>query len=339
MHMVTPLRLPGFERVPWTADGEAAAALARLQTIFRTEEFVGVIAAGFRLAGTSTVWTAAGGYADVDSRVPLSPQRQMLAGSITKLVTAVVALRLVAEELVELDSPANRHLSSLRLESDAATVRQLLTHTAGVTSSFQHFVDAVPPTAAVLGTSVGVEFRPGSDHRYSNGGYAVLGELISHVRGLTYAEVVESEIFDPLGMKASAILTHWPDDAPCGYVVRDGAAVVTDRKVPSVQAAGGLYTTVGDLGRFLAGWATLIPEGLAVDATSHQVELGGDRWQGYGWRISRADGLTVAGHGGGVLGFRASLLWDMAGERASVVLVNSENDQTETLNRNLLSMT
>ncbi len=55
--------------------------------------------------------------------------------------------------------------------------------------------------------------------------------------------------------------------------------------------------------------------------------------------ISTAGGLPVAGHGGGVLGFRASLLWDMMGERASVVLVNSENDQTEALNRNLLPIT
>ncbi len=167
----------------------------------------------------------------------------------------------------------------------------------------------------------------------------MLGELIAHVRGLTYAQVVESEIFDPLEMKASAILMGWPDDAPCGYVVRQGAAVVTDRKVPSVQAAGGLYTTAGDLRRFLAGWATLIPEGLAVEATSPQVELGDDRWQGYGWRISTAGRLPVAGHGGGVLGFRASLLWEMTGERASVLLVNSENDQTEALNRGLLAIT
>ena len=279
------------------------------------------------------------GYADLDGGEALLPQRRMHAGSITKLITATIAFRLVAEGVVKLDDSVKRHLGTMRLASDAVTIRHLLTHTSGVSSAFEHFVVAVPPVAQVLGAEVKVDFPPGGEHRYSNGGYAVLGELIAHVRGLTYAQVVESEIFDPLEMKASAILTGWPEDAPCGYVVRDGAAVVTDRKVPSVQAAGGLYTTAGDLGRFLAGWATLIPEDLAVDATSPQVELGGDRWQGYGWMISTTGGLSVAGHGGGVLGFRASLLWDMTRERASVVLVNSENDQTEALNRNLLSIT
>jgi CubicO group peptidase (beta-lactamase class C family) len=245
----------------------------------------------------------------------------------------------VADGLVELDDSANRHLGTIRLSSDAVTIRHLLTHTSGVSSAFEHFAVAVPPVAQVLGAKVNVDFPPGSEHRYSNGGYAVLGELIAHVRGLTYAQVVESDIFDPLEMKASGILMDWPDDAPCGYIVRDGSAAVTDRRVPSVQAAGGLYTTAGDLGRFLAGWATLIPEDLAVKATSPQVELGGERWQGYGWMITTAGGLPVVGHGGGVLGFRASLLWDMTGERASVVLVNSENDQTEALNRSLLPMT
>ena len=261
----------------------------------------------------------------------------MLAGSITKLVTAVVVLRLVAEELVELDGPANRHLSSLRLESDIVTLRQLLTHTAGVTSSFQHFVDAVPPTAAVLGTSVGVEFRPGSDHRYSNGGYAVLGQLVADVRGVPYGDVVETEVFDTLGMADSAILLRWPEDAPCGYVVSDGVAVLADRKVPSVPAAGGLYTTVADLGRFLAGWRSLLPRELAVAAVSPQLDLGEGRYQGYGWRMIDSDGQRVAGHGGGVLGFRSSLLWNLDSGNASAVLANSENDATERLNRSLLA--
>ena len=308
-----------------------------LQSLFRTHGFVGVIAAAFHGGRAAPAWAAAGGHADVDAGVALVPHRRMLAGSITKLLTATVALRLVAEERVRLDDPANHHLSSLILKSDAVTVRHLLTHTGGVSSAFEHFVDTVPPTSQVLGTSVAVEFIPGSQHRYSNGGYAVLGQLVADVRRRPYGEVVAAEVFSPLAMADSAIVRRWPDDAPCGYVLRDGAVVVAERKVPSVPAAGGLYTTAADLGRFLAGWRSLLAPALAAAAVSPQVELGPGRFQGYGWRITDTDGTFVAGHGGGVLGFRSSVLCSLDTGDASVVLANSENDATEQLSRALLA--
>ncbi len=134
-------------------------------------------------------------------------------------------------------------------------------------------------------------------------------------------------------------MTSWPAGAPNGYVVADGAPVVAARKVPSVPPAGGLLTTVADLGRFLAGWATLLPAELATEATSSLVEVGDGRWQGYGWAIIVMSGEPVVGHGGGVIGFRSSLLWNLTSGKAAVMLVNSENNWTEQFNRLLLPLT
>ena len=114
-------------------------------------------------------------------------------------------------------------------------------------------------------------------------------------------------------------------------------AVVADRKVPSVPATGGLYTTVADLGRFLAGWRSLLPTELAHAAVSPQVALGDGRFQGDGWTITNSDGQLIEGHGGGVLGFRSSLLWNLRSDDAPAVLANSENEATERLNRALLA--
>ena len=310
-----------------------------LHRLFREHRFIGIVASGFGDRRGSTRWEEAIGWADIESGEELTLKHRMLAGSITKLLTSTLVLRLVADDLVRLDESANRHLSGLTLASDSVTVRQLLTHTSGVSSQFEHFVDVVPPTASILGHRVEVEFEPGTQHRYSNGGYAVLGELVAHVRGRSFTDVVEREIFEPLGMSSSSIMRAWPSTAPTGYTTVDGAVVAADRKVPSVPPAGGLYTTADDLGRFLRGWAQLLPAPLAAEATSPLVDLGDGRWRGYGWGIIEMNGQRVVGHGGGVLGFRSSLLWNLTTGRASVLLANSENDWTEQFNRTMVQLT
>lgn len=308
--VAAPLHDPRVAAAHWAFEGNDRSALGRVQAAFGTLGLVGVIAAGFEAGVSGTGWIISGGFADLETGEALLPGRAMLAGSITKLLTATLTLRLVGEGLVALDDSANRYLSSLRLASDAATIRQLLTHTAGVSSDLEHFVEEVPPAARLLGHEVAIDFSAGTQHRYSNGGYAVLGELISHVRGSPYSEIVDWELFRPLGMTESAILTRWRDDAPKGYIIRDGSAFLADAKVPSVPAAGGLYTTAADLGRFLAGWRSLLPDDLAAAAVSPQVAIPGGGWQGYGWRVSNEAGETLLRHGGGVLGFRASLMWN-----------------------------
>lgn len=106
-----------------------------------------------------------------------------------------------------------------------------------------------------------------------------------------------------------------------------------------MPAAGGLYATVADLGRFLAGWRSLLPADLAAVAISAQAPIPSGGWQGYGWRISKDTGDAVVRHGGGILGFRGSLMWNTDTGRASVVLVNSESDGVEDLGRLLLVTT
>lgn len=140
-------------------------------------------------------------------------------------------------------------------------------------------------------------------------------------------------------MADSEIMTRWPADAPTGYTTVDGATVEAPRKVPSVPPAGGLYTTVGDLGRFLAGWRVLLTEDLAAEATSSAVEVGHGRWRGYAWAIITMNGQPVVGHSGGVLGLRSSLLWNLTTGRASAMLVNSEHDWTEQFNRTIVQLT
>jgi hypothetical protein len=79
-----------------------------------------------------------------------------------------------------------------------------------------------------------------------------------------------------------------------------------------------------------------VPDDLSTEAISPQAPITSGGFQGYGWRISEERGETLLRHGGGVLGFRSSLIWNTLTGRASVVLVNTESDGVEELNLMLL---
>ena len=298
-----------LRRAPWTSDGEGTAPIELLRTLAHDNGLVGVVAAGFRDDGRSHAWTIAGGYADLDAERAVTFDERMLAGSISKLPTAVATLQLVAEGAIGLDDRANDHLRSLRIASDDVTIRQLLTHTAGVSSAFDHFTEVVGEPREVLGDVVGVDFEPGSRWEYSNGGYTVVGEILAGVEGRPAAEVITERVLRPLGMASSTFAHRWPDDVGPGYGVdADGHATAQPSTVPSVLAPGGLVTTVADLGRFVAGWQDLLPDDLAGAAISPQVTIADGRHQGFGWVVSTV-GRRVASHAGGVLAGSSSLLW------------------------------
>lgn len=244
----------------------------------------------------------------------------MFAGSITKLLTAVAALRLVGAGQLTLDARANDHLTNLRVASDDVTVLHLLTHTSGVSSDFEHFADEVPPPESLLGREVRVDSTPGAGWAYSNGGYTVLGEIIATVTGSTVDRAITDLVLTPLGMSSSAFARSWPDTIGPGYAVEDHQLVEVPRKVASVLAPGGLITTAGDLGRFVMGWQGLLPRQLAAAAIQPATSV--NDGQGLGWALGRVRGERTAGHPGGVLGFSSSLLWLPDHGVARIVLTN-----------------
>jgi len=294
-----------------------------LRAEYRSQGWVGVVAAGFAGDGGRRLWRLAGGFSDLEAGRAASWHDRMLAGSITKLLTATAALQLIGEGALRLDESANTYLRRLKLADERVTIRHLLTHTGGVSSDFEHFADAAPDSpATVLGDVVKVDFEPGTSRVYSNGGYTVLGEVIAGACASDIPRVLTERVLGPLGMSSSSLATIWPDDVGPGYEVTDGRAEAVARKVPSVPAAGGLCTTLEDLAHFVAGWRGLLPAGLAEEALSPQAERDGGGHQGFGWLLARSDAGPIVGHGGGVLGFSSSLLWMPESGLCSILMTN-----------------
>ena len=332
--MIRPVPLPladaRLAHAPFVAEGDAP--LPALKDAFRDYGLIGVVAGGFTNDGADQTWRAAGGYADLEGTVECTPSTRMLAGSIVKLLTATAALTLVADGRVDLDAPANTYLRSLRVESDAVTVRHLLTHTSGVSSDFNHFVAVVPPVTEILGESVAVDFEPGSQFVYSNGGYTVLGEVIAGVTGAPVIDALTEIVVAPLGMTDSTFALAWPDDVGPGYTAEDGLPVELPRTVPSVPAAGGLVTTTRDLARFVAGWRSLLPGELALAAVTPQFTRPDGGAIGFGWIVSD----DFFGHAGGTLTYTSSLAWRRRDGAVNVLLTN-RSVQADDVNLRLLS--
>jgi CubicO group peptidase (beta-lactamase class C family) len=339
-HRLTGLRLfPLGERVtdprvaaPSTRTSGAvpAAAAVVAEESFAELGLPGLVLAGApggAGAGDGSGWVAARGWASLgeashDGCVPLTPEHRFPAYSVTKLITATVVLRLAADGRIGLDDLARAHLSTVRPADETITVRDLLTHTAGVQDPGELFADRVPELVTLVGPVV-ASVGPRGTFSYSNVGYGLLGQLVADVTGGSYPEAATQMVLGPLGMSCSWFPASWPaTGAVTGYhLAGDGSFETAPARICTVPAAGGLWTTGADLVRFGLSWASLLPAGLAREALQPQADRDstGAR-MGLGWLLNEPK--DVGGHAGGGPGAAASLIVRLSTGQPGVALAN-----------------
>jgi CubicO group peptidase (beta-lactamase class C family) len=273
--------------------------------------------------GDGGQWAVVRGWASLDPARALRPDHRFPVYSITKLVTSTAVLRLVAGGQAGLDEPANGYLRTIRLADDAVTIRELLAHTGGVDSPGELFASQVPSLVALTGPVAGCG-GPRGAFAYSNGGYALLGQLIADVTGSPYPDAAAALVLGPLGMTSSSFPVRWPDDdgAVTGYrVAGDGSFEPAPAEVSTLPAAGGLWSTAADLVRFGRGWAALLPGDLAREAIRPQAEQRADGPEvGLGWLLNRPK--DVSGQAGGGPAAASSLIVVPSSGRVSVTMTN-----------------
>jgi CubicO group peptidase (beta-lactamase class C family) len=220
----------------------------------------------------SLAWFHGHGVADVEAGTPVDQDTVFRIASITKTITAIAVLQLQEQGLVDLDEPARDYLRAYRLIPAkagfrAATLRHLLTHTAGV-RAVRDPSDLLrpalgwgtrpgrpaPPLADYYRGGLHIDVEPGTKWAYSNHGFATLGQIVEDVSGIPFGRYLRERVFGPLGMDHSD-LTRSGRVQPrlaTGYVLRSrGLEAVTDREV--MPAGGGsVYSTTGDMARYAA---------------------------------------------------------------------------------------
>jgi len=293
-------------------------------------------------------WVLAVGHADLDRAEALEPGHRFPVPGVTVLVTATAVLRLVADGRIGLDAPANDHLRAVRLADDAVTVRELLSHTAGVGSPAELYAGHVPDLADTMGPVIGCD-GPRGTLRPSNGGYGVLGQLVADVTGLPYADAAARLVLGPLGMRDSRFPATadgiGPGAVTCYLATADGAFQPFPPKVSTLQAVAGLWSTGADLVRLGTGWASLLPSALAREALTPQTPRAGPGGYraGLGWLLppgspagQGAQGDQTAVHSGGgaeAVAFLRSRVRDLR----TYVVFTSRAITVESIDARLLS--
>ena len=269
-------------------------------------------------------WVLTRGWADLDRAEPLDCGHQFPVPGATVLVTATAVLELVADGRISLDDRANDQLRSIRLADDTITVRELLSHTAGVDSPTELYADEVPELKDLMGPVIACTGPRGTVDP-SNGGCAVLGQLVADVTGLPYAEAAARLVLDPLKLTDSSFPARAADINPravTGYhLTLEGRFEPVPARIPTLQAVAGLWSTGADLVRLGLGWSSLLPEALAHEALTPQTGPGpGGSRVGLGWLISpRGD---IATHAGANVDGTAAITTRVRDQRTHVVLTS-----------------
>ena len=278
---------------------------------------------------------------------PVTADTLFQAASISKPVTAVAALRLVQSGKLNLDEDVNHYLKSWKVptngftEQRRVTLRELLTHTAGTTvrgfpgyaagaaiPTLPQILDGVPPANT---PPIRVDIVPGTQFRYSGGGYVVVQQLLVNVTGESFPQLMQQIVLGPVGMTYSTFEQPLPMERRVNAAIpyqATGEDVEGGAHVYPEMAPAGLWTTAGDLARFaiavqnaLAGrTGAILSRELATQMVAPQL---GKR----GAMFAVGGSLTnpYFTHSGGNEGFGSYLVAYESGDGA-VVMTNGDGD-------------
>ena len=260
------------------------------------------------------VYSQGFGLADEEWGIPNAPDTKFRLGSITKQFTGMAILLLEQQGKLKVDDPVCKFLTTCPDAWKPLTLHHLLTHTSGVVNftSLPDYSELKKKRSKAEDTALVVkdkplEFDPGTKFKYSNTGYILLGAVIEKASGMTYAEFMQRNVFDPLGMKDTGVEDQRKliNKRAKGYVCSPtcGHADFIDMSIP--HAAGAMYSTVLDLVK----WDEAIRAGKLLTPENHK------RWvtpykdgYAYGWAVKQTEGMLEVGHGGGIDGFATMIV-------------------------------
>ncbi len=262
------------------------------------------------------------GWADPEKRVPIDAERTIFRiGSVSKLFTAVAALKLAEEGRLDLGEDVNRYLGDFPMVGDPRrpiTAHHLMTHTAGLDDRYVGIasLERQLPLEVYLEDRLPRQVRPaGTFMAYSNHGYALLGLLVEKLHRDRFADVIEREILDPLGMTSSSFRLRpgMRERLASGYESRNGRYEPVPYDYFHIAPASSLHATASDMVVFMQallseGGDLLRPETASAmmgRQFTHDPRLPG---RGYGFHERFVNGRRAVAHAGGLRGFSSYLI-------------------------------
>jgi CubicO group peptidase (beta-lactamase class C family) len=254
---------PGGARAGYAAGSDAkrlqSEVDAYLKPLQDLDVFQGVVLVA---RGDRALASKAYGFANLELQVPNTVDQVFRIASLSKPFTEVAVGTLVEEKRIEFTDPLSRFLPDFP-SGDRITIEMLLAHRAGIPNmnSIPYDEEAfegnsLDSLVRVLGGRP-LDFEPGSQRRYSNGGYAILACVIEKVTGMSYDQYLQQSVSGPLGLQHTR---HERDqdlvaNRAFGYmpnpIERHGLVPAPFQQMATKTGGGSLISTAGDLHRFL----------------------------------------------------------------------------------------
>jgi CubicO group peptidase (beta-lactamase class C family) len=284
------------------------------------------------------------GPANLEERVPATPDTNYRLASVTKQFTAMAIMLLAERGKLSYDQKIEDFFPALPAWSRVVTLRQLLNHTSGI-MDYEDAAPAPPPDPIaprdqlkepdVLRIMQKLErtyFEPGTEWRYSNSGYVLLGIVVEKVSGMTFPRFLKQNIFDPLGMTHTVAYQEGISvvrKRAYGYS-KEGARFVRhdQSQTSALLGDGGVYSSIDDLAKWdrgLADMRLVKPETWKQAVTSGVLKSGKKTNYGFAWRLEPYRGHTLWSHDGDTVGFRTTIL-RFPDDRLTVVLLLNRED-------------
>jgi CubicO group peptidase (beta-lactamase class C family) len=256
------------------------------------------------------------GYADLNSKIKIEPYTNFRLASITKQFTSYSILLLEDEGKLSLDDKISEYFPELKKYASDITIKNILQHTSGFLDyeSLANKQDTIQlkdkDVIKILSKQDSLYFTPGTEHRYSNSGYAILALLVEKLSGKSFANFLEEKIFTSLKMNNSVAYESGISvvkNRAFGYTKVDSGFVDSDQsKYSAVLGDGGIYSSTVDLQKWDAEIEnpTLLPKNkLDQIFVKGKTACGSEFDYGFGWRLDPYKNYIRHYHTGGTSGF------------------------------------
>ena len=295
---------------------------------------IGTPGLAYAVVENGEIYSGARGEALVGSGKNITPDTPFGIGSVTKSITALAVMQLVEAGSVDLDNPISHYLVAFEgRPSGAITIRQLLSHTSGYSTlqgndtqadqtsdrdDLMRHVDQIAQWTPA--------YEPGAKWQYSNANYHVLGALIEVLSGRDYANYIETEILNPVGMSNSFV-----SDGESYNNIAVGHRPWFGGKRPFIEGktrrdrapAGGVFASANDVALYLAVMMNGEDDIISAESKTEMMRPASDAspFYGLGWYLDTGNG-TVR-HNGLIPGVESLAIMVPTERKGVVVLINA----------------
>lgn len=296
------------------------------------------------------IFKKAYGMAHLEDNVPMSTRSNLRLASVTKQFTAMCIMMLAEQGLLSYETTLRDIFPEFPEYGARITIRHLLQHTSGLIDYESLIPDSA--TVQVLDRDVlqmmmaqdSTYFPPGAAYRYSNTGYAVLAMAVERLSGISFAQFLKQNIFEPLQMENTVAYEKGKStvaNRAYGYAATDSGFVFRDQSLTSaVLGDGGIYSSVEDLFKWdqvLYTEKLIQRETLQQAFTPGAVSGGQPHGYGFGWRVDvfpDSSGYRRVHHTGSTSGF-ATIIQRYPEAQFTVIILTNRNEPelTDLANR------